>query len=86
MNRRLRNRLEKLFVGKKSTLGNVETAKNEVITFLRNGIAKGEIISYRNVSVRYFDRVLYIEYETAPVEPFNFVLITGHFYSDSITV
>lgn len=83
INKELRAKLEDLQVGKKGLASTPETVKNATISFLKDKIAKEEIVAYRNISVTFYNRVVTIDYEVAPVEPVNFILITGHFYTNN---
>lgn len=83
INKELRAKLEDLQVGKKGLASTPETVKNATISFLKDKIAKEEIVAYRNITVTFYNRVVTIDYEVAPVEPVNFILITGHFYTNN---
>lgn len=87
LNKELRNLIETEIISKKGVTTNVEGVKSTVISFLQQKQRDSVIVAYRNVKVSYYNKVIYIEYEAAPVEPVNFALITGHFYTaDEITV
>jgi len=86
LNKSLRTTIETKVIGKKGTTTNVASVKNLVISFLQQKVRDGVIVAYKGVSVTYSNRVMYIEYSVAPVEPINFALVTGHFYTpDTIT-
>lgn len=80
-NKELREKVEELIIGKGGTLTSVTSVKNLVIGFLKEKMREEKIVGYRNVTVTYNNKVIYIEYEAAPVEPTNFALIQGHFYT-----
>lgn len=82
INKELRARLEDLQIGKKGLRSTAETVKNAVISFLKDKIRKEEITSYRNITVTSHNRVVTVDYEVAPVEPTNYILITGHFFTE----
>ena len=46
---------------------------------------KEQIIDYKDVYVSKIGTVTTVEYSVAPAEPNNFTLITGHYYSESIS-
>ena len=83
-NKQLRELLEELYIGVGGSRSVVTSCQNAVISFLKEKLRIEEILSYKNVSVKKDGKALYVEYEVAPVEPNNFVLITGHFYSEQI--
>jgi hypothetical protein len=86
LNKELRTKIEEEIIGKKGVVTNVESIKNLTISFLQQKIRDSVIVAYKNVSVRYTNRVIYVDYGGAPVEPVNFALISGHFYTaDQIT-
>lgn len=86
LNKELRDKIEDEIISKKGVVTNVESVKNLVISFLQQKIRDSVIVAYKNVVVTYQNRVIYVEYGAAPVEPINFALITGHFYTpDEIT-
>lgn len=85
LNKELREKIEDEIISKKGIATNVQSVKNLVIGFLQQAIRDEKIVAYKNVSVIYQNRVITIEYSAAPVEPTNFALIKGHFYtSDEI--
>lgn len=86
MNKDLREKIEQMIIGQKGSRTPLTSVKNLVISFLKQKMREEEIIGYRNVRVIYSDGVLNIEYEVAPVEPVNFALIKGHFYTEEIVL
>lgn len=87
LNKRIRKRIEQFYIGKGGTKGKVTSIKNAVITILddeKNNLEN--IVEYRNVTVSLEERVVKIDYEVAPTEPINFVLLSSHFYTASFEV
>jgi hypothetical protein len=85
LSRKIRKAVEKTFVGKKGLKGQVTSIKNTAVGVLTEETDK-TITAFRNVRVTLSDRVATLEYEAAPVEPTNFILITSHFYIDAFSV
>jgi hypothetical protein len=81
LNKELRVKIEEQVIGKKGIYNNVSGVKNMVISYLQQKIRDEVIVAYKNVRVTYLNRVITIEYEAAPVEPTNYALIKGHFYT-----
>lgn len=81
--------LESTFVGKKgspiatgaSSIKVVDptSVKNKVIDVLEQAVKDGEIVSYRNIVVKFLSTIITVDYEVAPFEPVNYVLVTSHF-------
>ena len=44
----------------------------------------GEITAYKNIVVRFTGGVVYVDYQVAPTEPINYVLVTTHFVPESL--
>lgn len=88
LNNRIRNAIDELITGKKTTTGILTSVKNAVISVLQQSMREPYecILAYKDVKVYKEDGVTYIEYAVAPTEPNNFTLITGHFYSEEIDV
>lgn len=76
--------LEKAFVGKKglrATASAVETKAMDLLDYCVNTLQY--ITAYRNIRVTFANTAVYVDYEVAPAEPINFVLVTSHFVPDS---
>lgn len=87
LSRLMRKTLETRFVGKGGTKARVTSIKNTVISILEDEKNNYEnIVEYKNVRVAIEGRVVTVEYEVAPTEPINFILITSHFYIPSFEV
>lgn len=80
----MRKSMEDAFVGKKGLRATASAVETKAIDVLEQAIKDGDITAYRNVVVRFVGSIVYVDYEVAPVEPINFVLITSHFVPDSI--
>lgn len=86
INKQLREELDDLLTGKRTTASDLTSAKNRVISVLDERKRKEHIIDYKNVYVTKSGTVVEIEYSVAPAEPNNFTLITAHYYSETITI
>ena len=78
----LRKRLEKKFVGKKgdaSVVASETSVTTESRDYLEELKRDNEIVAYRNIIVKFVNRRIYVDYEVAPIEPINFILLTSHF-------
>lgn len=84
LNDTMRRSMEDAFVGKKGLRATASAVETKAIDVLEEAIRNGEITAYRNIVVRFVGSVVYVDYEVAPVEPINFVLITSHFVPDSV--
>jgi hypothetical protein len=81
----VRKTLETKFVGRKGLRTTPSSVVTAVVTILEQAIKDGDILSYQNIVVRMENTVIYVDYEVAPTEPNNYVLITSHFIPESIT-
>jgi hypothetical protein len=80
----MRSSMEDAFVGKKGLRATASAVETKAIDVLEQAIKDGDITAYRNIVVRFVGSIVYVDYEVAPVEPINFVLITSHFVPDSV--
>lgn len=80
----MRKIMEDTFVGKKGLRATVSAVTTKAIDVLEQAIKDGLITAYRNIVVRLVNGVVHVDYEVAPVEPINFVLITSHFVPDTV--
>jgi hypothetical protein len=80
---RMRSSMERTFVGKSGVGATPSAVETKAIDVLEQDIKDGNIVGYKNISVRFVGTVVHLEYEVAPVEPINFVLVTSHFVSDN---
>lgn len=71
--------LEQEFVGKRGLKASILSIRNKAIETLDKAVSNGDIISYRNVKVKFSGTIVEVEYEAAPVTPINFILITSRF-------
>lgn len=85
INKEIRRELDKLFTGKRTSVTDITSAKNKVISILSNRLNNGFIVAFRNVYVTKTGGTTYVDYSVAPAEPNNFTLITGHFYSETLS-
>lgn len=86
INKEIREELDNLLTGKRTSKTDLTSAKNRVLSilFIRKN-TKNQIIDYKDVYVAKTGDVTTVEYSVAPAEPNNFTLITGHYYSESIS-
>ena len=85
INKEIRVALDKLLTGKRTTSTDITSAKNKVISILSNRLRDGFIVAFRDVYVTKTGGTTYVDYSVAPAEPNNFTLITGHFYSETLS-
>lgn len=85
INKEIRRELDKLFTGKRISLTDVTTAQNKVISILQNRHNNGYIVAFKDVYITKTGGTTYVDYSVAPAEPNNFTLITGHFYSETLS-
>jgi hypothetical protein len=86
LNKDLRNDLDDLLVGKRTTTAALTTARNRVISILQKRKKDEIIVAYKDVNVYKENDAVWVEYAVAPAEPTNFVLIKSHFYSEGLAV
>lgn len=85
INREIREELDGLLTGKRTTGTDLTSAKNKVLSILFSRQKKGHIVAYKDVYVSKTGTVTTVDYSIAPAEVNNFTLITGHFYSETIS-
>lgn len=86
INKEIREALDNLLTGKRTSTGDLTSAKNRIISVLAERKRKGHIIDYKDVYVTKSGTVTEVDYSVAPAEPNNFTLITAHYYSETISV
>ena len=77
------NGLEKAFVGKKGLRSTPSAVETKTMDLLDLCIKSELITGYRNIIVKYVNTAVYVDFEVAPVEPINYILVTSHFVPDS---
>ncbi|MNC53345.1 hypothetical protein D3C81_2241640 [compost metagenome] len=77
--------MEDRFVGAKGLASSAASVVTSVVDVLEKAVKDGDILSYRNIVVRIESSVVYVDYQVAPVEPNNYILITSHFVPESIS-
>ena len=77
--------MDELLTGKRTSVGDLTSAKNRVISILADRKRKNHIIDYKDVYVTKTGTVTEVDYSVAPAEPNNFTLITAHYYSETIS-
>lgn len=85
INKEIRSALDKLLTGKRTSFTDVTSAKNKIISILSNRLRDEFIVAFRDVYVTKTGGTTYVDYSIAPAEPNNFTLITGHFYSETLS-
>ena len=86
INKEIRDELDNLLTGKRTSKSDLTSAKNRVLSILfHRKNTKNQIIDYKDVYVTKTGTATTVEYSVAPAEPNNFTLITGHYYSESIS-
>lgn len=84
INKDIRNALDKLLVGKRTTSATLTTARNTVLSILKERVKKEVIVAYKDVNLYKRGGAIWMDYSAAPSEPTNFVFIQSHFYSEDI--
>lgn len=84
INKQIREELDELLTGKRTTNSDLTSAKNKVISVLDDRKRKGHIVDYKDVYLSKTGTVTTVDYSVAPAEPNNFTLITAHYYSETI--
>lgn len=86
INKEIRESLDELLTGKRISVSDLASAKNKVISILENRKRKNHIIDFKDIYLTKEGTITVVHYYVAPAEPNNFVLVTGHYYSETITV
>lgn len=84
LNKEIRKNLDELLVGKRTVTATLTTARNRIISILKQRVKDEIIVAYKDVNVYKEDGAVWVEYSVAPAEPTNFVLIKSHFYSEDL--
>jgi hypothetical protein len=84
LSERVRKTLEDRFVGKKGLRATSASVTTATIDILEQAIKDGDITSYRNIVVRVVGTVIYVDYQVAPAEPTNYILVTSHFVPETV--
>lgn len=79
LSEKMRKTMEETFVGKKGIIGLPASVKSKAIEVLDSAVSNGDISAYGAIVVKQVGTVIYIDYEVAPTEPVNFILVTSHF-------
>lgn len=82
LSERVRKTLQDKFVGKRK--GGAATILQSSVTTavigeLEQAIRDGDIVAYKNIVVRVQGSAVYVDFQAAPDEPTNYILITTHF-------
>lgn len=84
INKEIREELDELLTGKRTSSTDLTSAKNKVISILADRKRKNHIVDYKDVYLVKTGTVTTVDYSVAPAEPNNFTLITAHFYSETL--
>lgn len=84
LSERVRKTLEDQYVGKKGLRATPSSVTTSTVNILEQAVKDGDILSYRNINVRMEGTVVYVDYQVAPAEPMNFILVTSHFVPESL--
>lgn len=84
LNKDLRKALDDLLVGKRTVSATLTTARNTVLSVLKQRVKDEIIVAYKDVTVYKEHGAVWVQYSVAPSEPTNFVLIQSHFYSEDL--
>lgn len=84
LNKDIRKELDDLLVGKRTVSATLTTARNAVLTILKQRVKDEIIVAYKDVNVYKENGAVWVDYSVAPSEPTNFVLIRSHFYSEEL--
>lgn len=79
-----RKRLDKILIGKLTPTGVLETARNAVLTILKDYQKRGIIVAYRNLTAKKVRDRVYFRCEIAPATPTNFTFVDFLFYDQAI--
>ncbi|AYP68586.1 tail sheath protein [Exiguobacterium phage vB_EalM-132] len=82
----MRRTMEDTFTGRKGLRATISAVQTKAIDILEQAIRDGDIVAYGNINVRFVGGAIYVDYEVAPVEPINFILITSHFVPEGTIV
>ena len=85
LNKEIRQELDSMLTGKRTSRTDLVSAKNRVISILQNRQRAGYILSFKDVYVVKEGGVTTVDYSVAAAEPNNFILITAHYYSETIS-
>lgn len=82
--KRIRKELGKMLTGKLTPYGVLESARNKVLSLLKDAIKEGIIVAYKDVTVvKHRDKVN-IRYGIAPVLVTNFTFVDQDFYLEDV--
>lgn len=75
--------MEDTFVGKRGLPATISAVTSKARDVLDAAVLSGDIVGYGAITVRFVGTAVYVDYQVAPVEPINFVLLTAHFVPDN---
>lgn len=84
LSKEIRKKMERMLTGKLTPVGVLESARNAVLTILKDYIKKGIILEYRNVQIKKVRDKTNIVFEVAPTQVNNFTFVDVLFYSKDI--
>ncbi|MMZ43508.1 Phage tail sheath protein [compost metagenome] len=83
LSERIRRGLEAAFTGKNGTRATKTSVTTKVVDYLEQAIKNDEILSYRNIIVTMQSTIIRVDYQVAPVEPNNYILVTSRFVPET---
>lgn len=87
INKEIREKIDSILTGKRTTITDLTTVKNAVISILWNRQhLYDQILGYKDIYITKEGTVTTIDYSVAPAEPNNFTIITAHYYDESISI
>lgn len=82
------NRLENAFLGTRGVSTTPSSVRTEILDVLEEEKRAGSIFDYKenSIMVRFVNSVIHVDYQVAPIEPINFILITSHFVPENAVI
>lgn len=82
----IRTQLERQFVGGRGDSATIQAMQNTVVSMLSSMIQDRIITAFRNVSISIQSSIARVSFEFSPVEPINYIQITGYAKPGSLAV
>lgn len=86
INKEIRSTLDEMLTGKRTSAAELTSAQIAVISVLEDRLNRGHILAYKDVYLTKDGDTTRVDYSVAAAEVNNFTLITGHYYSENITL
>lgn len=84
LSKEVRKDLDQFLTGKLTPTGVLESARNRVLSILKDNIKRGIILAYRNVAIKKVYDATYVDFEVAPTQVNNFTFVNMVFYNRDI--